>query len=111
MLFRSERLARVLVERGLAGCVSLLPMNSIYSWQGQLERSAEVQLLIKTTPMRLAALHRAVLDLHSYETPMWVYWQAQADAGYGAWLGQVTAHPGDPPPVGADSPESGGPTG
>ncbi|MFN7898794.1 MAG: divalent-cation tolerance protein CutA [Synechococcaceae cyanobacterium] len=108
---RAEQLAHLLVERGLAGCVSLLPLTSIYLWDGQLEHSAEVQLLIKTTPGRLEALHQAVLERHSYDTPMWVQWQALADRGYGTWLAQVTAGPGAPPPAGAGSPGSGGPAG
>ncbi|MFM8276663.1 MAG: divalent-cation tolerance protein CutA [Cyanobium sp.] len=108
---RAEQLARALLERGLAGCVSLIPLSSLYVWNGQLEHSAEVQLLIKTTPAQLKALHQAVLELHSYDTPMWVQWQAQADGGYGSWLARVTAHPGAPPPAGADSPGNGDPTG
>jgi periplasmic divalent cation tolerance protein len=108
---RAEQLAQVLVERGLAGCVSLIPLSSIYIWEGRLAHSEEVQLLIKTTPNRLEALQRAVFDLHSYDTPMWVQWQAQAGDRYGAWLAQVTAPPGAPPPAGADSPGNGGPAG
>jgi periplasmic divalent cation tolerance protein len=108
---RAERLARELVDRGLAGCVSLVPMTSIYIWEGRLEHSGEVQLLIKTSPCRLEELHRAVQSLHSYDTPMWVQWSAQADGGYGAWLAQVTAPRGGLPPAGADSPGNGAPAG
>ncbi|MEB3361545.1 MAG: divalent-cation tolerance protein CutA [Synechococcaceae cyanobacterium] len=108
---RAEQLARELVDRGLAGCVSLVPMTSIYFWEGRLEHSGEVQLLIKTSPCRLEELHRVVLALHSYDTPMWVQWSAQADGGYGGWLAQVTARPSGLPPAGADSPENGVPAG
>ena len=108
---RAEQLARELVDRRLAGCVSLVPMTSIYFWEGRIEHSGEVQLLIKTTPSRLEELQRAVLALHSYDVPMWVQWSAQADGGYGGWLAQVTAHPSGLPPAGADSPENGVPAG
>lgn len=104
---RAEQLARILVEKQLAGCVSLLPLSSIYIWEGNLEHSEEVQLLIKTTPSRLGALKRAVLDLHSYDTPMWVQWQAQASTGYGVWLAQVTAPRDALPPADASSPGTG----
>lgn len=99
---RAEQLARALVERRLAACVSLLPLSSIYIWEGRLEQSDEVQLLIKTTPSCVEALQRAVLELHSYDTPMWVQWQAQASDRYGAWLAQVTAPPSAPPRADAD---------
>ncbi|MFN6132278.1 MAG: divalent-cation tolerance protein CutA [Synechococcaceae cyanobacterium] len=104
---RAEQLARTLVERRLAGCVSLLPLRSLYIWEGNLEHSDEVQLLIKTIPSQLEALKQAVLDLHSYVTPMWVQWQAQTTTGYGAWLAQLRAPQGAPQPTDADSPETG----
>ena len=99
---RAQRLASSLVEQRLAGCVSLLPMSSIYIWEGQVEHSSEVQLLIKTTAHRLEALHEAVMSLHSYDTPMWVQWPAQADRAYGRWLAQVTDHQGASPPARED---------
>jgi periplasmic divalent cation tolerance protein len=85
---RAEALAQALVERGLAACVALSPVRSLYRWRGALERSQEVQLLIKTHPSRLAELEAAVHELHSYDTPEWIHWPAQASAGYGAWLAE-----------------------
>ncbi|MFO8239111.1 MAG: divalent-cation tolerance protein CutA [Prochlorococcaceae cyanobacterium] len=83
---RAEALARALLERRLAACVSLQPLLSLYHWQGRLERGTEVQLLIKTLAHRLGALEEAVRDLHSYSTPEWIHWPARCSAGYGAWL-------------------------
>lgn len=108
---RAEQLARAVVDRRLAGCVSLIPMTSVYIWEGRLEHSGEVQLLIKTTPCRLEELQRVVLALHSYDTPMWVQWSAQADGGYGGWLAQITAPRDGRPPAGADSPGNEAPAG
>ena len=65
----AEALAAALVERGLAACVALTPLRSVYRWQGELQRSEEVQLLIKTHPSRLQELEATVRQLHSYDTP------------------------------------------
>ena len=76
---RAETLALALLERGLVACASLHPVVSLYRWQGQLERGEEVQLLLKTTPAHLEALRHALGQLHSYDTPEWIHWQASSD--------------------------------
>jgi periplasmic divalent cation tolerance protein len=66
----ARHVARALVEERLAACVNLVPgLTSIYRWQGQIEESTEVLLLIKTTRERLAALEARLPALHPYELP------------------------------------------
>jgi periplasmic divalent cation tolerance protein len=63
-------LADMLVERRLAACVQILPaMESVYRWQGRIERQTEVLLIAKTFTIKFADLEREVRALHSYETP------------------------------------------
>jgi periplasmic divalent cation tolerance protein len=64
------RLAEMLVEKRLAACVQILPeMESVYRWQGKVERQREVLLLAKTTRSTFEELEREVRARHSYETP------------------------------------------
>jgi periplasmic divalent cation tolerance protein len=66
----AARLADVLVVARLAACVQILPeIESVYHWQGNIERSAEILLLAKTTQANFNALEAMVRSLHSYETP------------------------------------------
>lgn len=66
----AARLADILVVARLAACVQILPeIESVYHWQGNVERSAEILLLAKTTTAHFTALEAAVRSLHSYETP------------------------------------------
>ena len=93
---RAEALARQLLEQRLVACVSLLPVRSLYQWQGRLERSEEVKLLLKTTPEQLQSLQDALLSLHSYTTPEWIVLSGATAAGYGAWIsGEVGAPTAD----------------
>ena len=82
------RLARLLVEQELAGCVQILPpMTSIYRWQGQVEEASEVLLLIKTTRAIYAQLEAALEQHHPYQTPEIIVLPVEAGAaGYLAWL-------------------------
>ncbi len=66
----ASRLAEMLVGAHLAACVQILPeMESVYRWQGKIERQAEVLLLVKTTVEKFDELEREVRALHSYDTP------------------------------------------
>jgi periplasmic divalent cation tolerance protein len=66
----AARLADMLVGAHLAACVQILPeMESVYRWQGRIERQAEVLLIAKTTKAKFDELEREVRALHSYETP------------------------------------------
>ena len=89
----AERLARAIVERSLAACANLLPgARSIYRWQGRIEESDEVLLVLKTTEMRLSELERTLLDLHPYDVPEFVVLvPSHVGAEYLAWLVQETS--------------------
>ena len=69
-LATARALADALVGERLAACVNLLPgLESVYRWQGQVERGQEVLLLIKTTRTCLPALQARIVALHPYELP------------------------------------------
>lgn len=64
------RLADLLIGAHLAACVQILPqMESVYRWQGKIERQPEILLLVKTTRSKFDELEREVRALHSYDTP------------------------------------------
>ena len=69
-LASAEKLAALLVEQRLAACVNLLaPCASVYRWQGEIEKTQEYPLLIKTTEDRYAALEASIRANHPYELP------------------------------------------
>lgn len=66
----ARKLARAVLDQRLAACANLIPrIESHYWWQGAMERSTEVLLILKTRKSRLNALERLILDLHPYDTP------------------------------------------
>jgi periplasmic divalent cation tolerance protein len=109
---QAEALAEALLARRLAACVALNPVRSLYRWQGELQRSEEVQLLIKSDPSRLEALAAAVHQLHSYSTPEWIHWLAGCSAAYASWLvGSCGLSPDGVASAPPDPPEDGAPVG
>ncbi len=66
----AEKIARGLVNERLASCVNVVPaIRSIYRWQGKIEDSQEVLLIIKSSRERFDALRTLLEKLHSYEVP------------------------------------------
>jgi len=84
----AEFIARELVERRLAACVNVVPgVASVYRWRGDVERSDEVLLVMKTSAERFEALREALLKLHTYELPELIALEVKAGhAPYLAWL-------------------------
>lgn len=64
------RLARAVVEQGLAACVNVLGgCTSVYRWKGAVETAEEVSVLIKTRESLYPQLEEAIRGLHPYELP------------------------------------------
>ena len=84
----ATRLADMLVGARLAACVQILPeMESVYRWQGKVERQREVLLIAKTLSSKFPEIEREVVKLHSYETPEIVAFPLTAgSAPYLEWL-------------------------
>jgi len=62
-------IARKLVEEKLARCVNLLPVESVFEWEGETEVVEEQLLVIKTVKKNFGRLEERVKQLHSYDTP------------------------------------------
>ena len=88
----AERIAGLLVGQGLAACVQLMPIDSVYMWQGKIETSGEILMLIKTRSDHVDKAMLAIKAAHSYETPEIVAVSIQTGfAKYFAWIDEVTS--------------------
>ena len=65
----ADRIAGALLERRLAACVQMLPVESRYVWKGDVTVDREVLLLVKTRQDRFGEVQAAIAELHSYEVP------------------------------------------
>ena len=66
----AEKIAHALIEGKLAACVNILAeCSSVYRWQGKIETTREVPLLIKTRAAIYDEVEALVKSLHPYELP------------------------------------------
>lgn len=66
----ADELGGALVEARLAACANVVPgVRSIYWWEGEVERSEEVLVILKTREERVAELLERAAELHPYDVP------------------------------------------
>lgn len=87
----ARQLAKALVQNRMAACVQLLPIESFYSWNGDIQNDDEVLLLIKTQRELYAPLEAFIKEVHSYQVPEIVQLPVEAGSDtYLRWIAQVT---------------------
>ena len=66
----ADRIGAILVEKRLAACVNIVDgMESLFWWNGNVDRGRETILIAKTKEALLERLTDAVTKAHSYDCP------------------------------------------
>jgi len=65
----AKAIAKLLVEKKLAACVQLFPIESIYTWKNEVCNEDEIMLFIKSKPALFDKIKAAIKENHSYEVP------------------------------------------
>lgn len=65
----ARAIARALVQDRLVACANLYPIESIYTWQGEIHQDQEWQIVLKTDLAIFPRLEARIRELHSYDVP------------------------------------------
>lgn len=89
---KARQTGTALVEAQLAACVNLLPgIESIYRWQGAVERAGEVLAIFKTTASAWSTFEQRLRELHPYDVPEIVALKPEQVAeSYARWVMEET---------------------
>lgn len=90
----AKTIARALLERGLAACVNMFSISSMYLWKGALEEGEEVGVLIKTTSDRYEDIERALSEMHPYELPAILVLPVSGERRYLSWIEESVGEQG-----------------
>jgi periplasmic divalent cation tolerance protein len=65
----AKKAANLLVERRLAACVQMLPVESVYLWKKEICEENEIMLFIKSRTEMFDKISEVIRGIHSYEVP------------------------------------------
>ena len=82
----AEQIAKELIERKLAACVSIKEIKSIYNWRGNIEENKEFEITIKSLPEILNELTQILKEKITYEVPELIYKIFDSENSYFQWI-------------------------
>ena len=82
----AKRIAKLLIKKKLAACVSLKDIYSIYEWQGKIEEVKEVEITIKSKPELKNNLISFLQKMTSYDVPQIIYKKFNTEKKYINWI-------------------------
>ena len=83
---QAKAIAKALIHRKLIGCANLHPIESLYTWKGELQEENEVVLIGKTDGRHFDTIKKVVTEMHSYDVPCILRLSAEASGPYKEWL-------------------------
>ena len=83
---KAKDIAKSLIQKRLAACVSIKNINSIYKWNNVIEETRECEITIKTKPELKESLIMFLKKMTSYDVPQILYHKFHADAKYNNWI-------------------------
>lgn len=88
----AESIVDRLLDEHLIACANLVgPVRSRYRWQGAVEESGEMLLVLKTRTDLVPRLQERVQQLHSYDCPELLAFDVDSGlSAYLAWVGAET---------------------
>ena len=89
-LLLAEQIAKLLIKKNLAACVSIKEIKSIYKWQGSIEENKEFELTIKTLPENLDELIQTIKRETTYKLPQLISKIFDSENSYFQWIKEST---------------------
>ncbi len=83
------RVAKLLIQKKLAACVSIKQIFSIYEWEDFIEETKEFEITIKSKPEFKDDLIDFLHKISTYDLPQIIYKKYYSEMKYYNWLNKV----------------------
>ena len=85
----ASKLANLLLREKLIPCVTFKKIESYFWWEGEINKSKEVQLMIKCKEENINKVCNKIAYLHSYKVPEIIYFRVSANKNYQYWVNSI----------------------
>ena len=85
----ASKLANLLLREKLIPCVTFKNIESHFWWEGNINQSQEVQLMIKCKKENVNNVCNKIAEWHSYEIPEIIYFRVSANKNYYHWMNSI----------------------
>ena len=82
----ADKIANLLLLEKLIPCVAFKNIESHFWWEGKINQSKEVQLIIKCKEENINKVCKKISKYHSYEVPEIISFPASANNDYYRWV-------------------------
>ena len=83
------KLSNLLLKEKLIPCVTFKNVESYFWWEGNINQSKEVQLMIKCKKENVNTICNKIAEWHSYEVPEIIYFPVSANKNYHHWVNSI----------------------
>ncbi len=91
---QARTIAQAVVEAKLGACVHIMPMQSVYEWEGTIHHDSEHLILIKTHIEVYPSLETLITQQHSYDVPEIIATPIVTGlSAYLAWIDETVQRP------------------
>jgi len=85
----ASKLANLLLREKLIPCVTFKNIESHFWWEGNINQSKEVQLMIKCKKENVSNVCNKIAEWHSYAVPEIIYFRVSANKNYYHWVNSI----------------------
>ena len=83
------RVAKLLIQKKLAACVSMKQVFSIYEWNDDIEETKEFEITIKSKPEFKDDLIDFLHKFSTYDIPQIIYKKYNSEMKYCEWMNKT----------------------
>ena len=87
----ARKIASILLENKLIACANIFPTESMYWWEGKIEKNKEFAIVGKTVKRNFNLIKKIVNEVHPYTLPCIIKINGIASQTFERWVKETVS--------------------